>query len=112
MKPDLITLLAFSLCLPALAQDKQKPLPPSQWDFKSLKVLVEKGVARAQYELGRRYANGIGVEKDYKEAVKWFREAAEQYDSKAQSNLGVAFDEKGLPPRAKDSQNSVNEPLE
>jgi TPR repeat protein len=40
------------------------------------------------------YANGQGVPQDYKEAIKWYRLAAEQGDSDAQGNLGV-FYEKG-----------------
>jgi len=39
---------------------------------------AEQGDAEAQYNLGVRYANGEGVPEDYKEAVKWFRKAAEQ----------------------------------
>ncbi|MDP6128458.1 MAG: SEL1-like repeat protein, partial [Planctomycetota bacterium] len=34
--------------------------------------------ALAQYSLGGMYEYGRGVEKDEKEAVKWFRKAAEQ----------------------------------
>jgi hypothetical protein len=35
------------------------------------------------------YDSGKGVPKDYEEAVKWFRRAAEQGHSKAQNNIGV-----------------------
>ena len=38
------------------------------------------------------YANGEGVLKDYKEAVKLYRKAAEQGNVTAQSNLGVMYD--------------------
>ena len=37
------------------------------------------------------YATGRGVEKDEKEAVKWYTKAAEQNDSSAQNNLGVMY---------------------
>ena len=37
------------------------------------------------------YRNGKGVLKDYKEAVKWYRKAAEQGDAMAQNNLGVRY---------------------
>jgi len=37
------------------------------------------------------YDNGEGVIQDYKEAVKWYRLAAEQGDAIAQSNLGVKY---------------------
>ena len=35
------------------------------------------------------YSNGEGVPKDDREAVKWYRRAAEQGDASAQFNLGV-----------------------
>ena len=39
------------------------------------------------------YENGKGVPQDYKEAVKWYRLAAEQGYATAQYNLGVMYDE-------------------
>lgn len=44
-----------------------------------------------QFELGRRYYNGIGFPKDEAEAVKWFRKAAEKGHAKAQYNLGLCY---------------------
>jgi TPR repeat protein len=37
--------------------------------------------------LGVMYANGDGVPQDFAEAAKWFRKAADQGDTEAQSNL-------------------------
>ena len=37
------------------------------------------------------YYKGEGVPQDYKEAVKWWRKAAEQGDAEAQSNLGEMY---------------------
>jgi TPR repeat protein len=37
------------------------------------------------------YAKGQGVPQDYKEAVRWFRLAAEQGDAGAQYNLGWMY---------------------
>jgi TPR repeat protein len=37
------------------------------------------------------YQNGLGVAKNAKEAVKWYRKAAEQGDAGAQSNLGSMY---------------------
>jgi hypothetical protein len=37
------------------------------------------------------YVEGKGVPQDYKEAVKWYRIAAEQEFAKAQYNLGVMY---------------------
>ena len=38
--------------------------------------MTVKGDAGAQNDLGRCYYDGIGVEKDDLEAVKWYRKAA------------------------------------
>ncbi len=46
--------------------------------FNEIKPLAEQGNASAQYNLALMYDNGKGVLKDYKEAVKWYRKAAEQ----------------------------------
>ena len=41
-------------------------------------------------DLGVCYYNGDGVKKDFVEAVKWYRLAADQGYADAQCNLGVA----------------------
>ena len=38
------------------------------------------------------YRNGEGVPQDYKEAVKWYRLAAEQGRAVAQNNLGIMYE--------------------
>jgi uncharacterized protein len=54
----------------------------SNGDYKAalneLIPLAEKGYAGAQYSLGWMYFNGQGVPKDYDEALRWYREAADQ----------------------------------
>jgi TPR repeat protein len=45
----------------------------------------------SEYELGIRYQNGDGVEKNHAEAAKWFRKAAEQDDAVAALMLGVCY---------------------
>ncbi|MDR2763209.1 MAG: sel1 repeat family protein, partial [Planctomycetaceae bacterium] len=58
----------------------------------SLQQLIEKaknGDAAAQFTLGLCYYDGKGVTKDLIEAVKWYRKAAEQGNSKAQYILGL-----------------------
>ncbi len=52
---------------------------------------AEQGDAEAQLALGIRYYNGIGVEQDRKEAVKWFGKAAKQGNAEAQSCLGDCY---------------------
>ena len=49
-------------------------------------------MAGAQFSLGLMYYKGQGVPQDYKEAVQWFRLAADQGNAGAQTNLGVMYD--------------------
>ena len=46
----------------------------------------------AQSNLGGMYAEGRGIPQDFKEAVKWYRRAADQGLSTAQFNLGVTYE--------------------
>ncbi len=54
---------------------------------------AEQGDARAQYNLGVMYAEGLGVPQDAAAAVAWYRRAAEQGDATAQNNLGAMYAE-------------------
>ena len=56
-------------------------------DFRETLQLAEQGNADAQYNLGVMYYNGRGVRQDYAEAVKWYRQAAEQGYPQAQYNF-------------------------
>ncbi|EOX4856310.1 tetratricopeptide repeat protein, partial [Haemophilus influenzae] len=56
-----------------------------QTTFKFLLPLAEQGNAEAQLMLGVMYARGIGVKQDDFEAVKWYRQAAEQGYANAQA---------------------------
>lgn len=76
----------------------------SQYDnieISELKELFEQarfGDLNAQFYLGKAYAKGKDVPQDYKEAVKWYRKAAEQGNASAQNNLGFAYAKgKGVP---------------
>ena len=59
--------------------------------FLKYKAKAEKGDAKAQFMAGYCYYAGEGVEKDYVEAVKWYRKAAEQNYSEAQVMLAVCY---------------------
>jgi len=46
--------------------------------IKLWRPLADQGVAQAQYLLATMYENGKGVAQDYREAMKWYRLAADQ----------------------------------
>jgi len=80
------------LVLPVFPQDE----PPTTGDttevsnIADLIAKAEQGDPSSQYVLGLLYEHGAaqGVPQDYKEAVRWYRAAAEQGDSRSQNNLG------------------------
>ena len=49
---------------------------------------AERGDAEAQNALGFAYETGRGVDRDYGEALAWYRRAAEQGHAEAQTNAG------------------------
>ena len=55
------------------------------------RLAADQGDASAQYNLGGRYANGLGVPQDEAEAVRWYRLAADQGNASAQYNLGLRY---------------------
>ena len=57
-------------------------------DFKSLKVLAEKGNVRAQLELGEMLRFGKGVKPNQPEAAIYYQKAAKQGCAMAQWRLG------------------------
>ena len=48
-------------------------------------------VAPAQFNLGNGYYGGHGSVRNDREAVKWYRKAAEQNDAEAEKRLGVCY---------------------
>ena len=62
-------------------------------EFETTRKAAEQGHADAQFYLGVKYANGVGVPKDSVKAVEWFRKSAdaEQGDAYAQFYLGVKY---------------------
>tara|TARA_B000000565_G_scaffold255597_1_gene236732 strand:+ start:31185 stop:31541 length:357 start_codon:yes stop_codon:yes gene_type:complete len=50
-------------------------------DVKILAVKAEAGDAKAQLDLGMKYAKGDGVLQDYAQAVNWFTKSAKQGNS-------------------------------
>jgi hypothetical protein len=64
----------------------------SKSEIGEIRTKAGKGQAAAQDSLGGCYFGGDGVVKDYVEAAKWFRRAAEQGYGISQYNLGVCYD--------------------
>lgn len=53
--------------------------------------LALRGEAPAQYSLGRLYEKGLGTDRNYDEALRWYRRAAEQNHADAQYRVAVAY---------------------
>jgi TPR repeat protein len=68
------------------------PTAPPASAFDTLRQAAISGDARAQYELGVRYASGRDVPEGDVEAARWFERAAAQGYAAAQYNLGVLYD--------------------
>jgi len=94
---SLVLMAAFSLLsCPARADLKEgvaayqaSNLPLA---YKEFRAGADKGDADCQYNVALMYEQGIGVAKDEKEAVVWYRKSAEQGNSNAQFNLGVLYE--------------------
>ncbi len=54
-------------------------------------IRLKPNYAPTQFALGAMYAMGQGVSKNYAEAVKWYRKAAEQGNARAQYSLGFMY---------------------
>lgn len=60
-------------------------------DINNLLYKASKGDMEAQYQVGYRYAAGVNVSQDFKEARKWFYRAAIKGHPKAQDNLAYIY---------------------
>lgn len=59
--------------------------------YEQLLQAAEQGFAEAQHKLGACYAYGRGVQRDWVQAVRWYRAAAEQGHALAQKDLGICY---------------------
>jgi TPR repeat protein len=82
-------LLALGLVVGMGALSAAEPAPPAS--FAATLAKARQGDAQAQCDLGNMYHEGQGVSKDDREAVKWYRKAAEQGYAGAQCNLGLSY---------------------
>ncbi|SLM49567.1 exported protein of unknown function [Nitrospira japonica] len=58
---------------------------------KELEALANLGDARAQYNLGLLYDQGLGVPQSDALALRWYTQAAERGEPRAQYNLGIMY---------------------
>lgn len=63
----------------------------SLFELVLLKDRAEEGEPEAQFELGRRYLQGVGLERNDVMALYWVRAAAEQGYARAQAGLGWMY---------------------
>ncbi|MBF0190211.1 MAG: sel1 repeat family protein [Magnetococcales bacterium] len=98
--PALLLLLTLLPCTPALSAEYEK--------VQSLNETIRaanQGVIDAQNTVAMIYRDGLGVPRDYKAAIKWYRMAAEKGHAEAQYHLGMMFhDGKGI---AKDDREAL-----
>jgi TPR repeat protein len=71
------------------AQAEEMPIQFST----ALQEKADSGDEDSQFQLGDCYFFGLGVKKDQREGVAWYRKAAEQGQMKAQFNLGGCLHE-------------------
>ena len=86
----LLAALLFAFCLLCPCAHAQQD-EAARSRFLAVEAKAKQGDADAQYNLGNCYLNGEGVAKDYVEAVKWYRKAAEQRNARAQVSLGFCY---------------------
>jgi serine/threonine protein kinase len=78
----------------AVLQAQQSQTPGTKLSLSEASLVAHQGNAEAQFQLGQRYAGGLDVIRDKKEALQWFKKAAAQGHAPAQIALGRAY-EKG-----------------
>jgi serine/threonine protein kinase len=78
----------------SVLQAQQSQTPGTKLSLSEASLAAHQGNADAQFQLGQRYAGGLDVKRDKKEALQWFKKAAAQGHAPAQIALGRAY-EKG-----------------
>ena len=90
------TVITLAMCLWAGVSQAQEGLGWEAYQrgdyataFLEFKELAGQGNPLAQNLLGEMYRDGLGVPKNYEEALKWFRESAERGWPLAHLNVGI-----------------------
>lgn len=60
-------------------------------DIANTKTKAERGDAKAQFNLGMMYDEGLGVAENDVTAARWFRQSANQGNAHAQAFLGTMY---------------------
>ena len=95
--PRTLRTLAIGLALTAAPALFGQNLPsakraaPVDKSILAIVAKAEAGDPSAQLELGDRYSDGSGVQKDAAEAVKWYRKAAEKGSTEGQRHLAFSL---------------------
>ena len=93
MKANSLRLFLVLLCVNISFQLHAQQGEADRKLLADLRAKAENGDAQSQYELAVAFDFGkLGVTKDYAEAIKWFRKAAEQNNAAAQENLGQCYE--------------------
>lgn len=79
-------LLIFSLFMPVVCQAADHTQL-----FNKISIMAEKGDGEAAYHLGMLYNNGIAVQRNIKEAYRWFSISAAENDPLGAYKLGCYF---------------------
>jgi uncharacterized protein len=91
----IVLALCISACERADFETAHRAYQNGDYDtaLQQLKILADGGDKKAQNNLGFMYLNGIGVDKNYSKAHKWYRKAALQGVAEAQHSLGFIYAE-------------------
>jgi TPR repeat protein len=82
-----IGMLSMTACVPTEFTSEEI----ENLEIGDLRALAEEGNAAGQVELGERYRDGLGVEVNDAEALKWMRLAADQGEVGGQIELGLMY---------------------
>ena len=84
------------------------PAKASEADtFAAMVALANKGDAEAQYHVGMMHNNGIGTQRDIKQAFEWFKKAAASNDALGAYKLGCYYDGQGADVVASDANEAL-----
>lgn len=92
----LVFVMVFSVF--SSSQNSELEKADKEWNNKNYikaynlyKKLADKGMARAQYDVGYMHAEGTAVIQSYAEAIRWWQLAAAQGSTEALTSLGYIY---------------------